>query len=180
MQEQKKEQPDSGHATSLSGKGAAQVALALTGVAGKTRMGAAAIMAMVAGLGMAFGMRALKAPRKSKTRTPMMVTSPPEEIAAWNRAVEARKPSPPSKLHRKPRGDSGQHPKFAKVRAHKQHQHRLRDDHGAFTLIGRRYELEGVHPTSRESVLTGWVDGDNFGYTVQRKWLAGISAQRGY
>jgi hypothetical protein len=55
-----------------------------------------------------------------------------------------------------------------------------RDEHGAVTLIGARYDLEGVHPTSREVVLGGWVDGEDFGYTVQRKWLAGISAQRGY
>lgn len=55
-----------------------------------------------------------------------------------------------------------------------------RDDHGVVFLIGRPYELEGVHPTSRELVLEGWVDGDAFGYKVQRKWLAGISAQRGY
>lgn len=57
---------------------------------------------------------------------------------------------------------------------------KLRDEHGAFCLIGKRYDLEGVHPTSREVVLEGWVDGDQFGYTVQRKWLGGLSAQRGY
>lgn len=57
---------------------------------------------------------------------------------------------------------------------------KLRDEHGAFCLIGKRYDLEGVHPSSREVVLEGWVDGDQFGYTVQRKWLGGISAQRGY
>lgn len=55
-----------------------------------------------------------------------------------------------------------------------------RDDHGIVCLIGKPYELEGVHPTSRELVLEGWVEGEAFGYTVQRKWLAGISAQRGY
>lgn len=46
--------------------------------------------------------------------------------------------------------------------------------------IGKVYELDGIHPTSRELVLEGWVDGEQFGYTVQRKWLAGVSAQRGY
>lgn len=55
-----------------------------------------------------------------------------------------------------------------------------RDEHGVVFLIGKPYALEGAHPTSRELVLEGWVDGDEFGYTVQRKWLAGISAQRGY
>jgi hypothetical protein len=57
----------------------------------------------------------------------------------------------------------------------------LRDEHGAYTLTGRPYELIDVHPTSRECVLGGAVDPDGgFDYTVQRKWLAGISAQRGY
>jgi hypothetical protein len=55
-----------------------------------------------------------------------------------------------------------------------------RDEHGALTLIGKPYELEGVHPTSLEVVLEGWVDGEAFGYKVQRKWLAGVSAQRGF
>ncbi|MES2634067.1 MAG: hypothetical protein V4669_13920 [Pseudomonadota bacterium] len=55
-----------------------------------------------------------------------------------------------------------------------------RDDKGAVFLIGKPYALEGVHPSAHEVVLEGWVDGDDFGYTVQRKWLAGISAQRGY
>jgi hypothetical protein len=55
-----------------------------------------------------------------------------------------------------------------------------RDEHGVVFLIGKPYALEGVHPTSRELVLEGWVDGEDYGYTVQRKWLAGISAQRGY
>lgn len=57
---------------------------------------------------------------------------------------------------------------------------KLRDEHGAICLIGKRYDIEGIHPTSREVVLTGWVDGEQFGYTVQRKWLGGLSAQRGY
>lgn len=56
----------------------------------------------------------------------------------------------------------------------------LRDEHGAITLVGKPYEIEGVHPTTREFVRSSWVDGDDFGYTVQRKWLGGISAQRGY
>jgi hypothetical protein len=55
-----------------------------------------------------------------------------------------------------------------------------RDDNGAVCLIGKPYDIEGMHPTSREVVLTGWVDGEDYGYTVQRKWLGGISAQRGF
>lgn len=56
----------------------------------------------------------------------------------------------------------------------------LRDEHGALTLVGKPYELVNVHPTTREFVLSGGVDGDDFFYTVQRKWLAGVSAQRGF
>ena len=32
----------------------------------------------------------------------------------------------------------------------------------------------------REHVDGGWVDGDQHGYTLRRKWLAGVSAQRGF
>lgn len=56
----------------------------------------------------------------------------------------------------------------------------LSDDHGAFTLVGKPYELVNVYPTTREFVLSSGVDDDDFFYTVQRKWLGGISAQRGY
>ena len=58
---------------------------------------------------------------------------------------------------------NGQNPKFAKPRKHKQHTHPLRDEHGAYTLVGARVRVVG-------------------GMIVQkrRKWLAGISAQRGY
>lgn len=72
---------------------------------------------------------------------------------------------PSGKIHRKPRGDTGQRPKFAKQRKHKQHTHPLRDEHGAFTLVGRSND-------EPSSIL---VDGQ-----FRRKWLAGISAQRGY
>jgi hypothetical protein len=71
-------------------------------------------------------------------------------------------------------------PKLAAERKHKPHHHPLRDEHGAITLIGKPYELDGIHPNSREVVVTGWGDGEEFGYTVQRKWLGGISAQRGF
>ena len=50
-------------------------------------------------------------------------------------------------------------PKFSKPRKHKQHVHPLRDEHGAFTLIGR-----APHTLDR----------------VRRIWVAGISAQRGF
>ena len=50
-------------------------------------------------------------------------------------------------------------PKFAKARKHNQHVHELRDESGqAYTLIG-----------GRKSLIRG-----------RRKWLAGISAQRGW
>lgn len=68
-----------------------------------------------------------------------------------------------TKLHRKPRGDSSQHPKFPKARANKQHKHQLRDDHGAYTLVGR----DPIYA-------------DATGRPMRRIWLAGISAQQGY
>jgi hypothetical protein len=58
-------------------------------------------------------------------------------------------------------------PKFAKARAHKQHKHPLRDEHGAYTLVGRPRGY-GRNDTSELP---------NFG---RRIWLGGISAQRGY
>ena len=140
----------------------------------------AAMLAVTLGSMSIAGFKAGSVTPKMHSYVPTMVTASPEEIAAWNADVEAKKPAKPSKVHRRVRGDNGQHPKFPKARARKQHKHPLRDEHGAYTLIGRPYELENVHPASHEVVLTGWVDGDQFGYTVQRKWLAGISAQRGY
>lgn len=77
---------------------------------------------------------------------------------------------PSGKAHRKPRADTGQHPKFAKPRKHKQHVHPLRDDHGAFTLVGR----------SKVVSTTINADGDFTDWMQRRKWVAGISAQRGY
>lgn len=57
----------------------------------------------------------------------------------------------------------------------------LRDEHSAYTLVGSTYEVEGMAPdTSREHVTSSWVHGEDMGYTARRKWLAGISAQRGY
>ena len=52
--------------------------------------------------------------------------------------------------------NSGQHPKPLKERQHKTSPHRTRDQHGAYTWIGR----------------------DIFGN--RRKWLGGVSAQRGF
>jgi hypothetical protein len=57
----------------------------------------------------------------------------------------------------------------------------LRDEHGAYTTVGSTYEVEGMAPdTAREHVTSSWVHGEDMGYTARRKWLAGISAQRGY
>jgi hypothetical protein len=59
--------------------------------------------------------------------------------------------------------------------------HGPRDDHGAYTCVGSAYEVEGMAPdTNREHVTGSWVHGEDMGYTARRKWLAGISAQRGY
>jgi hypothetical protein len=57
----------------------------------------------------------------------------------------------------------------------------LRDAHGAYTLTGPEYEVERMEPdTGREHVICSWVDGEDFGYMARRKWLGGISAQRGF
>lgn len=58
-----------------------------------------------------------------------------------------------------------------------------RDEHGAYTAVGSTYTVQGpdIEPTSREHVLGGAVGGgEDPAYTARRKWLAGISAQRGY
>lgn len=56
-----------------------------------------------------------------------------------------------------------------------------RDERGAYTCVGRTYEVEGMAPdTGREHATASWVHGEDMGYTARRKWLAGISAQRGY
>jgi hypothetical protein len=54
---------------------------------------------------------------------------------------------------------------------------KLREEHGAYTLIGGLYELDGIKPGPHEHEHSGSSDGV---YVVQRKWLGGISAQRGY
>ena len=61
----------------------------------------------------------------------------------------------------------------------------LHDEHGAVTLVGSVYEMEGenLQPTSREYLFGGSVGPGGSGhtqYTARRIWLAGISAQRGY
>jgi hypothetical protein len=62
----------------------------------------------------------------------------------------------------------------------------LRDGHGAYTLTGATYEMqaapgETIEPSSREHVFGGsFGNGGHTDYTARRKWLAGISAQRGY
>lgn len=72
-------------------------------------------------------------------------------------------------------------PKFAKERHRKSRSSYFTDKHGAYTLVGSTYEVAGMAPdTDREHVTSSWVDGPDMGYTARRKWLAGISAQRGY
>lgn len=69
-----------------------------------------------------------------------------------------------------------------KLRESKAHQakHPLRDESGALTLVGSRFELIGVEPTSSDFVISGGQqDGESF-HSCRRIWLAGISAQRGY
>lgn len=56
----------------------------------------------------------------------------------------------------------------------------LRDEHGAYTLTGPEYEVEGANPTPGEHVIRAWKGPDEMGYTARRKWLGGISAQRGF
>ena len=57
----------------------------------------------------------------------------------------------------------------------------MRDEHGAYTCVGSAYEVDGMAPdTDREHVNSSWVHGEDMGYTARRKWLAGISAKRGY
>ena len=62
----------------------------------------------------------------------------------------------------------------------------LRDKHGAYTLVGAPYEIiaaegEAVTPNAREHVLGGALgNGGHTEYMARRKWLAGISAQRGF
>lgn len=145
------------------------------------------LIAAISGMGLSGFSAPSTAARAPRRHVPRMVTASPEEIAAWNKKVAARSDRGARIANRrrdrrlaKALNGNGQHPKFLKDRVHKQHKHALRDDHGVVCLIGKPYELDGVHPTSREVVLEGWVDGEQFGYTVQRKWLAGIYAQRGY
>jgi hypothetical protein len=121
---------------------------------------AAAIASALGSMGF-MGSRVQTSERKPRRPVPMMVTSPPEEIAAWNKRIEQLRPLRVSKLHRKPRGDTGQRPKFAKERQHRPASHPLRDGHGAYTLVGRGEMPNGI------------TDG-------RRIWLGGISAQRGY
>lgn len=120
--------------------------------------------------------------RRERKPFPTMIVSP--GIAAWNRAVTAKKLpriKRPTRVY-----ETGQHPKLAPQRVHKQHKHQLRDEHGAITLVGGTYtvEGEGLQPTSREHLLGGVFEGVGAGgrteYTARRIWLGGISAQRGY
>lgn len=74
------------------------------------------------------------------------------------------------------RGDQGQRPKLAKERVRKAHQHPLRDQRGAFTLVGR----EPLSAVLSDGVLITRDGKPRYGARNGRIWLAGISAQRGY
>jgi len=62
-------------------------------------------------------------------------------------------------------------PKFAKERKHSLHDHPQRDEAGAYTLIGKAYTIEHCDGVGN------WLGTEE---VPRRKWLAGISAQRGY
>jgi hypothetical protein len=137
----------------------------MTTITTSPRMSVAAILASTMGaLGHALPSPRLRDPQQQRKPAPMMVTSSAEEIAAWNRKVDDlnnlhfhRHEFKKIALYR----GTGQHPKFPKARVHKQAKHPQRDEHGAYTLVGRGELPNGI------------TDG-------RRMWLAGISAQRGY
>jgi len=58
-----------------------------------------------------------------------------------------------------------------KPRKHKQHAHPLRDEHGAFTLVGKAGSMD------RYDEHGGYLGTESW---PRRKWLGGLSAQRGY
>jgi hypothetical protein len=57
-----------------------------------------------------------------------------------------------------------------------------RDEHGAYTCVGPVYEVYGMNPDEgREHVIGAGKESDGTAfYSARRKWLAGVSAQRGY
>jgi hypothetical protein len=59
---------------------------------------------------------------------------------------------------------------------------KLRDEHGAYTCVGPVYEVYGMNPDeAREHVIGAGTESDGtVFYSARRKWLAGISAHRGY
>lgn len=59
---------------------------------------------------------------------------------------------------------------------------RPRDEHGAYTCVGPVYEVYGMNPDEgREHVIGAGKESDGtVFYSARRKWLAGISAQRGF
>lgn len=83
--------------------------------------------------------------------------------------------------------DSGQYGKALLSYFAKRQQERIaakrrgpRDEHGAYTFVGKVFHLVGMQPLPHEVVLSTAIDGDEASYTVRRMWLAGISARRGY
>lgn len=83
---------------------------------------------------------------------------------------------PSGKIHkRRSHYPDGQCAKFPKARKRKQHVHPLRDEHGAYTLTGFGGMVPQIvgYESSGECIV-------EMRDIPRRKWLAGISAQRGY
>lgn len=58
--------------------------------------------------------------------------------------------------------------------------HKLRDDRGAYTLTGSEFSVFGMTAGAEVHVTSAGQDHGEPFYTGRRKWLAGVSAQRGY
>jgi hypothetical protein len=55
----------------------------------------------------------------------------------------------------------------------------LSDEHGAYTLTGAVFSIEGMKPDGRVHVISAGIEGGEHFFTARRKWLGGISEQRG-
>lgn len=124
-----------------------------------TRLGLRATIALAALASAAGFSTANQTERRQRKPVPMMIAPPAGEVDAWNRAVDQRKAAHPKRPRRV--YATGQYPKLAEARIRKQHKHPARDQHGAYTLVGR------------DAMPNGQTDG-------RRMWLGGISAQRGF
>jgi hypothetical protein len=104
------------------------------------------------------------------------IDKPPGRDGQLKDAIGPASNWPRGKIHRKhPPRDRGQHPKLDTPRKHKQHTHPMRDEHGAFTLVGRARIKHEPSPA-----VDGLVSASRVVEIQRRKWLAGISAQRGF